>query len=737
MAESDLLRSIRLMKEKRDEKIAAREVDPITAIEKAAESRRKVLIDKNFAGPDNGETEISNSASESSDPPAAPETARKERWKEMAKQREIWDRELVEATQIAKERLQKEKEQESSEISAPSAVRKKFEVLSAKEQVERALRRSGKPDAKETPFVKRTAKKEFDLKELSQKGHVSKLESPIPEKENFLPAVVSSPNFKNFDLEEAPIMPAPIVPPRQTTPTVQTAKLIKPVSQPKLLPSKPNASEPESQPSPSSTPPPQEPAPIPFSLDERGDDSSSAISSVLQPNDVSEDAMAVDAENNLLTPKSQKRSVEAEDYQNSREKFVKQHSGHLKSRGSIDDISIALTSPQNRKLTIDDYRASQRIKDKPTRETVFNWQNQMTLKNSTAIGTLKRDEKRKDLENEIALLEQQKRQAIKAHKLIMSKTVPADVEAEAEKTLLCATEKYKGLRAIANSMKRVLDPYSKGSIRISDLWVKANKSVIANSEHFRNTWVIGLITVGEEFFATEMSRMDVQGEVRLLVEGSKGKRILRNVAPDFELSISIFSLNIAGEKKEKQASGGLFSRSLFSRKSLRKNHHSNGSGSSATCPEDSSSRFEKFIPGKVKTKGAGNTGCTTYGNWIRYWARLRGDSIEFWRYPEHAETEPAEGRISLRYLLNRSVGADKRGRRPNTFELYGRAPPKNEQANHMEGLSLSYDHNKFVRYQISADASEEMTKWCEALGTVLQELRVWDFTMSPPVDDNC
>ena len=67
----------------------------------------------------------------------------------------------------------------------------------------------------------------------------------------------------------------------------------------------------------------------------------------------------MDAENNLLTPKSQKRSVEAEDYQNSREKFVKQHSGHLKSRGSIDDISIALTSPYNRKLTIDDYRASQ------------------------------------------------------------------------------------------------------------------------------------------------------------------------------------------------------------------------------------------------------------------------------------------------------------------------------------------------------------------------------------------
>lgn len=460
---------------------------------------------------------------------------------------------------------------------------------------------------------------------------------------------------------------------------------------------------------------------------------------------------------------------------------MKQHSGHLKSRGSIDDISIALSrSPHSRKLTIDDYRASQRVKDKPVRETIFNWQNQMTLKNSTAVGTIKRDAQRKDLEDEISLLEQQKRQAIKAHNLIMSKTVPADVEAEAERCLLIATEKYNALRTITNSMKRVLDDHSKGQIRISDLWVKANKSVIANSEHFRNTWVIGLINVGDHFFNTEMSRMDVQGEVRLLVDGSKGKRILKNVATDFELSISIFSLNIAKEKKEKATSGGIFSRSLFSRKSLRKNQYS---GASTPIPADSDSRFEligrktlrigdvqnitsfkleksvmtsifsatvtsnikaaftnsmeysSFLT--VKTKSSGNAGCTAYGNWIRYWARLRCDSIEFWRYPEHAETKAAEGRISLRYLLNRSIGADKRGRRPNTFELYGRAPAKDVQGNHFEGVSLSYDHNKFVRYQISADTSEEMTKWCEALGTVLQELRVWDFTMSPPVDDNC
>ena len=104
----------------------------------------------------------------------------------------------------------------------------------------------------------------------------------------------------------------------------------------------------------------------------------------------------------------------------------------------------------------------------------------------------------------------------------------------------CYTSRCNSFRTIKNSMKRVLEDHSKGQIRISDLWVKANKSVIANSEHFRNTWVIGLVTVGDEFFSTQMSRMDVQGEVRLLVDGSNGKRILENVGTDFELSISIF-----------------------------------------------------------------------------------------------------------------------------------------------------------------------------------------------------
>ena len=57
------------------------------------------------------------------------------------------------------------------------------------------------------------------------------------------------------------------------------------------------------------------------------------------------------------------------------------------------------------------------------------------------------------------------------------------------------------------------------------------------------------------------------------------------------LVIGYSSLNVAKEKKEKANSGGIFSRSLFSRKSLRKNQHS---GASTPVPPDSDSRFEVY-----------------------------------------------------------------------------------------------------------------------------------------------
>lgn len=760
MVESDLLRNIRRLKEKRDETIAEKG-DPIDILERAAESRRKVLIEDNFP--------------KISKPTFEPETCgvpvdgkiekgksdRKSRWKEMAAERDLWD------LQLRQSKVKEEEMIAENPISAPSEVRKRFEVLTAKEQVERALMRTGKPDAIETPFVSRTAKKLCDLKDLASKGHVTKLDE---EKEN-LP---ESMNFKKIssdidDEKEQPIYHIPAT------------------TSPRMIPKS-----------------------VKHETSDRGDDCSplSSVYSSHATNDsetaqnVSADAMdaltylnntihefdtfesetatklesqfcdlTVDEENNG-TKSGQKRSVEAEDLDGHREQLVKRRSDQMKSRGSIDDMSLVLVSPQG-KVTLDDYRESQRFKEKTKRPTIMSWQNQMTLTNTTYEPTMKRDAKRKAIENQISLLEQQKLQAIKAHKLIMMRSVSTEVEAEAEKCLLVATEKYDALRMINNSMKRTHKSSSKGTIKISDFWVKANRSVIADTEEFRNTWVIGLITVGDEFFPTEMSRMDVQGEVRLKVDGSRGKRGIRNVPPDFELSVSVYSLKISKEKKEKSTSS-IFSRSIFSRRSLRKSQSvPAGAGHTNTRFEligkktlrigdvqnITSFKLEKSIMTSifsatvtsnvratftnsmeycsfltVKTKGS--TGPSmTYGNWTRFWARLKGDAIEFWRYPEQCDSgAPPDGRISLRLLLNREVKNHKRTLRPNTFELYGSAP-KPDDLSHIEGVSLDYDHNKFLRYQMSADTSEEKTKWCGALGTVLCELRIWDFKMSPPVDD--
>ena len=63
----------------------------------------------------------------------------------MAAERQQWD---AEAEKISKTIDPPIKSEEES-ISATGPVRPKFTVLTAKEQVERALKRSGKPDAKE------------------------------------------------------------------------------------------------------------------------------------------------------------------------------------------------------------------------------------------------------------------------------------------------------------------------------------------------------------------------------------------------------------------------------------------------------------------------------------------------------------------------------------------------------------------------------------------------------------
>jgi hypothetical protein len=56
----------------------------------------------------------------------------------------------------------------------------------------------------------------------------------------------------------------------------------------------------------------------------------------------------------------------------------------------------------------------------------------------------------------------------------------------------------------------------------------------------------------------------------------------------------------------------------------------------------SSIEYSSFLT--VKTKGS-TTSCSAYGNWIRYWARVKGDKMLFWKYPEDVDTKDHEGQI--------------------------------------------------------------------------------------------
>jgi len=156
MAESEMLRNIRLMKEKREQKLKFSGMDPIAEIEKCSMLKRKAIIDTNYqqtsdiklthSDPENSvlKTQNMDEFEPSSEPEnATPKTQRKSKWKEMAKERQLWDTDPVVKYTTDPPAMPGEP------ISATGLVRPKFEVLSAKQQVERALLRSGKPDAKE------------------------------------------------------------------------------------------------------------------------------------------------------------------------------------------------------------------------------------------------------------------------------------------------------------------------------------------------------------------------------------------------------------------------------------------------------------------------------------------------------------------------------------------------------------------------------------------------------------
>ena len=73
-----------------------------------------------------------------------------------------------------------------------------------------------------------------------------------------------------------------------------------------------------------------------------------------------------------------------------------------------------------------------------------------------------------------------------------------------------------------------------------------------------------------------------------------------------------------------------------------------------------------------------------YGDWIRLWGVLSRDRITFWKYPEDREDLPAEGYISLRYIVNRNVTTAKRAltSRPNTLELYAKPLKEGRRCSH-------------------------------------------------------
>jgi len=457
-------------------------------------------------------------------------------------------------------------------------------------------------------------------------------------------------------------------------------------------------------------------------------------------------------------------------------------------RSSSEDQLLSPLSPQANQLSsIRDFRMSQRKKKDFSRPSVKEMWSTDTLRNESRLTTLKRNDGNRKREQQKESLREKIRQISSALNSNTHTKLPYDKQAEAqsecEKQLLVSSEEYDWLQKAVEIYQQPDISQSKGRLEISDILLKTTPTGLQDASV--NHWVVGIITIADRFFATEMKKMSGLGELTANDLVLKTKQVFEDIPPNFEMEISLYSFKTVTAPPSKPRSStlssitGLFSKSrrstigtaeisMGSPNTIRKTNFkligskkfdlkSTHKFESATkrvnlqsgYVDGSPDVFTKTCHFKLSPKFTSSVEYSSfltiklgqdqgYGAWIRYYAVMKKDAIYFWKYPEDADDgKPHENYLSLRPLLNTTIKTPKGfSLRKNTFELYADQWANAQPKDHIIGVTLDYDSNKFLRYFLAADTTSEKEKWCRGIQTILHEMRRWDPAMPNPREDN-
>ncbi|XP_072530932.1 anillin [Salminus brasiliensis] len=114
-----------------------------------------------------------------------------------------------------------------------------------------------------------------------------------------------------------------------------------------------------------------------------------------------------------------------------------------------------------------------------------------------------------------------------------------------------------------------------------------------------------------------------------------------------------------------------------------------------------------------------------FGAWHRRWCVLSGYCISYWTYPDDEKRKSPIGRISLACCTSRKVEPANREfcARPNTFELITVRPQREDDKETL--VSQCKNTMCVTKNWLSADTKEERNLWMQKLNQILVDLRMW------------
>uniref|UniRef100_A0A3P9CVJ8 Anillin n=1 Tax=Maylandia zebra TaxID=106582 RepID=A0A3P9CVJ8_9CICH len=114
-----------------------------------------------------------------------------------------------------------------------------------------------------------------------------------------------------------------------------------------------------------------------------------------------------------------------------------------------------------------------------------------------------------------------------------------------------------------------------------------------------------------------------------------------------------------------------------------------------------------------------------FGAWHRRWCVLSGYCISYWTYPDDEKRKNPIGRINLSNCTSKAVEPASREfcARPNTFELITIRPRRDDDRETL--VSQCQNTTCVTRNWLSADTKEERNLWMKKLNQILVDLRMW------------